>query len=134
MGVPGSGRPAPVSRNGSRSKDSAPSSGDRPSSSYLLATTHTSNTTLICDVAPPANTARGRGNVWLNTVRSCFATICSVTECTVPNATGDEVIVSYLPGKATHRVVDTRSEGSSAAADTTVNTGRADWRIPRSFG
>src|SRR5580704_16811361 len=108
MGVLGSGRSAPVSRNGSRSYDSAPSSGDRPSSSYLLATTHTSNTTLICDVAPPANTARGRGNIWLNTVRSCFATICSVTECAVLNAMGNEVIVSYLPGDALRRVLEMR--------------------------
>jgi hypothetical protein len=31
----------------------------------MLATTHTSNTTAICEVAPPANTARGRGNVFV---------------------------------------------------------------------
>src|SRR5580698_293460 len=98
----------------------------------LGSTNHTSNTTAICDVAQPANTARGRGNVWLNTVRSCFATICSVTECAVLNAMGNKVIVSYLPGNALRTVIDTRSEESFVAADTTVHTGRADWRIPRS--
>src|SRR5580698_1868757 len=98
----------------------------------LGSTNHTSNTTAICDVAPPANTARGRGNVWLNTVRSRFATICSVTECAVLNAMGNKVIVSYLPGNALRTVIETRSEGSFAAADTTVHTGRAAWRILRS--
>src|SRR5580693_9029988 len=78
----------------------------------LGSTNHTSNTTAICDVAPPANTARGRGNVWLNTVRSCFATICSVTECAVLNAMGNKVIVSYLPGNALRTVIDMRSEGA----------------------
>ncbi len=127
---PGGRRRFPGTEAGHRT--SAPSSGGRPSSSYILATTHTSNTTLICDVAPPANTARRRGNVLLNTVRNCFATICSVTECAVPDAMGNKVIVSYPPGNALRRVIDTRSEGSFATADTTVHTGRADWRIPRS--
>src|SRR5580693_652018 len=97
----------------------------------LGSTNHTSNTTAICDVAPPANTARGRGNVWLDTVRSCFATICSVTECAVLDAMGNKVIVSYLGGNALRTVIETRSEGSFAAADTTVHTERAAWRIPR---
>src|SRR5215472_12162390 len=62
--------------------------GGWPSSAYLLATAHTSNTTVICDVAPPVDTARRRGNVRLNTLRSCFATICSVTVCGVSHAIG----------------------------------------------
>ena len=33
-----------------------------------------------------------------NTERSCFATICNVTLCTLPNAMGNKVRVTYLPG------------------------------------
>ncbi len=93
----GTGPAGPASRKGR----SAPSYGDWPSSSYLLATTHTSNTTATYDAAPPANTAGRRGNIRLNTVRSCFATICSVTGCGVLNAMGNEILVgnSYLSSR-----------------------------------
>src|ERR1700733_12243990 len=47
---------------------------------------------------------------------------------------GDEVILSYLLGNALRTVITARCEGSSATADTTVNTGRADCGYHAPFG
>src|SRR6266699_1326133 len=48
----------------------------------------------------PRHTPRIRSN----TVRSCFATICNVTLRAVPNAMGNMVTGTYLPGYILQRV------------------------------
>src|SRR5260370_35214536 len=56
-----------------------------------------------------------------NTERSCFATICNVTLRAVPNAMGNKVIVTYLPGYVLRRATNRYPKRDQGRADTGVN-------------